>query len=234
MKKLVTIMVGVITVVASAQTTNEIAYGAYLNASKAMWERAIKTAERENGQNSFEKAMAMYGLLNNTMATQDEETFDDFKDQTIDILESIIDSNEQWGEPRAVLSSVYGLVMAYSPMKGMYLGMKSSSLMEDAMELQPESPLVQKLYAGSKLYTPEMFGGDPEKAVKSFQKSLSLYEEGSTTNNWLYLDAMMGLSMAYRKTEKNDEAIAILEKAIVTESEYHWAKATLKRLKEKS
>lgn len=234
MKKLTTIMAGVITVVASAQSTNEIAYGAYLTASKTMWEKAVKSAAKQNGATSFEKAMALYGLLNNTMATQDEETFDNYKDQTIELLEEIIESNEEWGEPRAVLSSVYGLVMAYSPMKGMYLGMKSSSLMEEAMKLQPESPIVQKLFAGSKLYTPEIFGGDPEMAVESFQKSLLLFEKSTTQNNWLYLDSMMGLSLSYQKTEKQDEAIAILEKAVDIEPDYYWGKSTLKRLKEKS
>ena len=234
MKKLVTIIVGVITVVASAQSTEELSYGAYLNASKTMWEKAVKSAEKQNGKGSFEKAMALYGLLNNTMANQDEETFDDYKEQTIDLLESIIEDNEDWGEPKAVLSSVYGLVMAYSPMKGMFLGMKSSSLMEDAVDQQPGSPIVQKLFAGSKLYTPEMFGGDPEVAVSSFEKSLALYEQGDTKYNWLYLDAMMGLSLAYRKTEKHDEAVATLEKAVDIEPNYHWGKATLKKLKEKS
>lgn len=234
MKKLITIMAVVITVVTSAQSTKEIAYGAYLNASKTMWEKAVKSAESQNGAKSFEKAAALYGLLNNTMATQDEETFDEYKDATIELLEELIESNEEWGEPRAVLSSVYGLVMAYSPMKGMYLGMKSSSLMEDAMELQPESPIVQKLYAGSKLYTPEMFGGDPEEAVESFQKSLSLYGEKDTKSNWLYLDTMMGLALSYNKTEQQDKAIDILEKAVTIEPLYYWGKSTLKKLKEKS
>ena len=234
MRKIIFMLAVVITVITSAQSTKEISYGAYLNASKTMWEKAVKSAENQKGAKSFEKAAALYGLLNNTMATQDEETFDEYKDATIELLEELIESNEEWGEPRAVLSSVYGLVMAYSPMKGMYLGMKSSSLIEEAVELQPESPLVQKLFASSKLYTPEMFGGDPEQAVESFKKSLSLYENGDTANNWLYLDTMMGLSLAYRKTEQQDKAIATLEKAIDLEPDYHWGKSSLKRLKEKS
>lgn len=234
MKKLITILVGVITVVASAQSTKETEYGAYLTASKTMWEKAVKSNEKEHGTESFEKAMSLYGLLNNTMATDDEETFDDYSDQTIELLKDIIEENPKWGEPRAVLSSVYGLVMAYSPMKGMFYGSKSSSLMSDAIDLQPESALVQKLYAGSKLYTPEMWGGDPEKALEAFKKAKAIYEKGNTENSWLYLDTLMGLSMSYRKTGNSEEGISILEKAIEIEPEYHWAKSTLKKLKEKS
>lgn len=214
-----------------SQTLKEAQYAAYLTASKTMWVKSVALAGDEFGEESFEKALALYGLLGNTMATQDEETFDDYKDDTIELLEKLIEENPDWGEPKAVLSSTYGLVMAYSPMKGMFLGMKSSSLIDDAMELQPTSPLVQKLYAGSKLYTPEMFGGDPREATESFAVAIKIYEGGEdTVNNWLYLDSMMGLSKAYRKTDQQDKAIEVLKRAISIEPDYKWAEATLSRL----
>lgn len=215
----------------SAQSIKETQYAAYLTASKTMWERSLKMSSKAHGERSLEAAMAMYGILNNTMANQDEETFDQYKDLTIEILKEIIEVNPERGEPKAVLSSVYGLVMAYSPMKGMFLGPKSTSLMSEAMKQQPESPLVQKLYAGSKLYTPTMFGGDPEEAVKSFTKAIEIYDEiGNTDSDWLYLDSMMGLAMSYQKTNNSDAAKSTLEKAIAIEPNYHWAKATLGKL----
>ncbi len=231
MKKLLTISMLMIAGLSSAQTSKELQYAGYLNASKTMWEKSIALAEKESGEQSFEKAMAMYGLLNNTMATQDEETFKDNVDQTIDLLKEIIEENSEHAEAHAVLSSVYGLVMAYSPMKGMLYGMKSSSLMDEAIRLSPDSPLVQKLYGGSKLYTPEMFGGDAKEAVAAFEKAIELYETGETDENWLYMDTHMGLAMAYNKVEEREKAEAILEKAIAMEPQYHWAKATLAQFK---
>ncbi|MEO1256699.1 MAG: tetratricopeptide repeat protein, partial [Bacteroidota bacterium] len=154
-----------------------------------------------------------------------------YKDQTVDLLEKLIDENPDWGEPKAVLSSTYGLVMAYSPMKGMTLGMKSNSLMDEAMKQQPESPLVQSLYAGSKLYTPRMFGGDPKKSVVSYGKSIELYKSNQNTKeNWLYLDAMMGLAMAYKNTDQIEKAKSTLAKAIATEPQYYWAKSELEKM----
>ena len=228
MKNILTILMLMIAGLSLAQRTlKEIQYAAYLNASKTMWERSIAQAEKESGEKSFEKAIAMYGLLSNTMASKDEETFDDNVDQTIDLLKKIMDQNPEHGESRAVLSSVYGLVIVYSPMKGMLYGMKSSSLMDEAMKLNPESALVQKLYGGSKFYTPKMFGGDATEAIKAFNKSIQLFEVGDSSNNWLYLDTYMGLALAYNKVEKRDEAEATLEKAIAIEPQYHWAKSVL-------
>ncbi|MEQ9402732.1 MAG: hypothetical protein RIM99_04025 [Cyclobacteriaceae bacterium] len=230
MKKAITMLLVGMTTLTMAQTTEETQYAAYLTAGKTMWERSISMAEKEAGANSFKKAIAMYGLLNNTMANQDEDTFDENVDQTIDLLKSISESNPDWGEPKAVLSSVYGLVMAYSPMKGMLYGSKSSSLIEEAMRLQPESPMVQKLYAGSKLYTPTMFGGSPEKAVVAFKEAEKLFELGDTKNDWMYLDTLVGLSLAYIKTEETELANATLNKAIEIEAEFHWAKSILASL----
>ncbi|MEO9482409.1 MAG: hypothetical protein ABJG47_03145 [Ekhidna sp.] len=214
-----------------AQNSKQIQYAGYLNASKTMWERSIKLAEMEDGDKSFEKALAMYGLLNNTMATQDEATFEEYVGPTTDLLKEIIDENPGHGEAHAVLSSVYGLVMAYSPMKGMLYGMKSSSLMDKALRLSPDSPLVQKLYGGSKLYTPEMFGGDSKQAIEAFTNAIELFEKGDVEDNWLYMDTHMGLALAYNKVKENEKAEEILEKAILMEPQYHWAKATLAEIK---
>ncbi|MEO9870022.1 tetratricopeptide repeat protein [Ekhidna sp.] len=230
MKKLISIFLIGMTVSVTAQTSQETQYAAYLKASKTMWERSISIAEKESGDNSLDKAIAMYGLLSNTMATEDEDTFDEYIDPAVDLLKEIMDKSPDNGEARAVLSSIYGLVMAYSPMKGVLYGMKSSSLMDEALRLEPESALVQKLHGGSKLYTPEMFGGDPDKAVIAFEKSIELFEREGVSERWLYADTFMGLAMAYNKVGKKDEAKKTLEKAIAMEPEFYWAKSVLAEL----
>lgn len=227
MKTILTISTLIFAFIASAQTSREMQYAAYVKSSKSMWERSVTLAEKESGAQSLEKAIAMYGLLSNTMATEDEDTFDDHIDQTIDLLKDIVENTEDNGDAKALLSSVYGLVMAYSPMKGMLYGSKSSSLATSAKETAPNSPLVQKLYAGNMLYTPEMFGGNPAEAVAAYEKSIAIFEKGQLKNNWLYIDTLVGLAMAYQKTEKQSEAKTTLEKALEIEPEHGWAKSML-------
>lgn len=229
MKNTVAFLLLISSVSIKAQNLQEIQYAAFLKSSHSLWERSISLAESAS-LSDFEKAVPMYGLLNNTMATQDEKVFKEYVDETVDFLKSVIESDPENGEPRAVLSSVYGLIMAYSPMKGMLYGGKSSSLMDEAMRLSPESPLVQKLHGGSKLYTPEMFGGSPKEAVLAYERAVELFEGGDPSGNWLYLDTLVGLSMAYQKTDKKDLAIATLKKAIELEPEYRWAKSILASL----
>lgn len=209
------------------QGSQEIQYAAYLKAGKSLWQRSIEEEKLKHGAGSFECALATFGLLNATMATRDETTFDDYADKLVDILQEVIDQNPNWGEPQALLSGVYGLKIAYSPIKGMIYGPKSGSLISAALKLQPESPLVQKLHGSYKLYTPSMFGGDPREAVKAYFQATALYETGESKENWLYLDSLIGLAMAFHKNDQPALAIETLKKAISLEPEFLWAKSIL-------
>ncbi|MEP2667398.1 MAG: tetratricopeptide repeat protein [Cyclobacteriaceae bacterium] len=208
-------------------------YHAYLNSNqKEVWKKEVKektAAAKNDKQTQFDLALSQYGLLSATMANQDEDMFDEYYDDTVDNLEEIIKANKGWGEPKALLSAVYGLKMGYSPMMGMFLGPKSGSLMEKAKEQSPQSALVVKLYANSKFFTPEMFGGDLDEAISSYKKCLQLYEAqpSQLKNNWMYLDALAFAGQAYLKKGEKEKAKQLFEKALTIEPEFMWVKHVL-------
>jgi len=216
-----------------AQSVKELTYQAYLKNDPALWKSAVGEAEKrvlnEMGTKAkkYKLAMARYGLLGQTMSDKNEDTFDANLDVTIELLEELIDSDTKWAEPCAILSAVYGLQMGYSPWKGMFLGSKSSQLIDKAMKLDQASPTVVKLYAGSKFFTPEMFGGDLQESIENYEKSIALFEKRQTENEWLYIDAMAWLGMAYMKNEEREKAVAVFEKAIAYEPNFNWVKMAL-------
>lgn len=215
-------------------------YEAYLGSAdvatvKNMWKSVVAEAQTEYGKNEkssehlFLLCLSQFGLLNATMRDQDESLFDDYIDDAEENIETLIEMNKKAGEPKALLSALYGLKMAYSPWKGMYLGPRSGSLIEDAKAQAPGSALVWKLYANSKLFTPETFGGDIKEAIRAFEKSISLYQADpeSARQNWFYLDTIAFLGQAYMKDGQTLKAIAILEKALTVEPQYAWVKMQL-------
>ncbi|MFZ6010899.1 MAG: hypothetical protein ACOYXT_11195 [Bacteroidota bacterium] len=225
---------------AQSPESHEAAYKAYLGDQKAevtkeLWKKVVSDRQNEfdksnNDKNAlYQLALAQFGLLSATMRDRDEDLFDDYADQAEDNLESLIDKNKNWGEPRALLSALYGLKMGYSPWKGMYLGSKSQNLMDKAMKDAPLSPLVWKLYANSKYFTPETWGGDIKEAVSAYEKSIQLYESNAlqTKNNWFYIDTMAFLGQAYVKDGQHSKAIAIYEKALTLEPAFGWIKFSL-------
>jgi tetratricopeptide (TPR) repeat protein len=216
---------------------NESSYRAYLASDikmmKSLWKEVVNSQQQtyaadKTDENALRLAVAQFGLLSATMRDKDEDLFDEYVDATEEHLEKLLKKNKKWSEASAILSGVYGLKMGYSPMKGMFLGSKSSSMIAKAKEQSPESALVWKVYANSKLFTPESFGGDIKEAIRAYEKSINLYEtSGSTRFNWLYLDALAFLGQAYLKDGQSAKAIATYEKALVAEPDFHWIKNNL-------
>ncbi len=216
-------------------SVKETAYHAYLSNSKTLWEKAVSLQQSiynetsEDKDQLYELVLAQYGLLNSTMASKDEATFDEHVDKTVENVESLMDNHKGWSEPKAILSAIYGLKMAYSPWKGMFLGSKSSNLVDKAVKQDKNSALSWKIYGNSKLFTPEMWGGDSKEAVKALEKSIALFEsdKAGLKSNWLYLDTMSFLGQAYVKTKQPHKAIQIYEKALSIEPDFNWVKFSL-------
>jgi len=156
-------------------------YNAYLNSMESFWNEGIekcKTLYYESATNSnkFLLAYAQYGILGFTMKDQDREVFDSYSDNTENLLKELVEGGFKSWEATALLSSITGYRIAYNPWKGVFLGPKSSGLIEEAMKSENSSALVWKLYGDSKFFTPGMFGGDIDESIKAYLKAIELYE----------------------------------------------------------
>lgn len=209
-------------------------YKAYLTNSEPLWKQVVERRmdnyqQSHSGEDLYALSQAQYGLLLLTMVDMDEDLFDEYVGSTVDNLEKLIYDKVRMGESKALLSSVYGLKIAYSNWKGMTLGPKSGSLIAEAKKVAPDSPLVWKLYGNFKLYTPSMFGGDVQEAIDAYAKSVELFERNpaNTKNNWEYLDAVAWLGQAYVKADEPQKAIAVYQKALRIEPKFNWVKDSL-------
>lgn len=220
----------------TAQTpVDQLMYQAYLQRSPSLWTKALETqmAESKMDANDFQTqlrlAFVYASLLNGSMAMPHEDFFDEHVDDAKKLTKRLIEQNPKSGEAAAILSGIYGNEMGYSPMKGMTLGNKSSSLAEKATVLEPASPLVWRVYANNKFYTPAAFGGDMKEAVKALENCIALFEKSNQplASNWMYLDALTFLGQAYQKTGDPVKAIATYEKALMVEPNFEWIKHTL-------
>lgn len=218
----------------SSSTLERRMYKAYLTNSKPLWKLSVEQAaekakENPGRENQYQLALARFGLLNATMASQDEDLFYAYYDETVDQLKSLQKRHKDWAEPVALLSAVYGLKIAYSPLQGMFLGPTSSKLISKAQKLNPGSPLVWKIYGTSKQHTPEMWGGNLNEAIESYEKALQLYERTpeELAWNWRYLDTLAWLGKAYQDKGEVSRAIALYKKALQLSPDFAWVKHRL-------
>jgi tetratricopeptide (TPR) repeat protein len=221
----------------SSSDSEEIIYQAYLSQKYEVtpWKEAIKICQGELYKNPkdirahYQLALAQFALISSTMRNRDEDLFDEYYDPLLDNLNKIIEEDKNWAEPYALKSAAYGVKMGYSPMQGMILGGKSNNLIEKAKHLDPNSALAWKVYANAKFFTPEMWGGDLDEAIASYEKAIQLYEQKPELlkHNWMYLDTMAFLGKALVKKGDRVKAIATYEKALKIEPEFGWVKFVL-------
>lgn len=220
-----------------SQSVNDLMYQAYITQKKELWKKSVELATVEFKQKPTDAhahvslGVAHYGLLLSTMSTEDKDLFDEYVSATKDRLKEIIELPSTAAEGKGLLSAVLGLQMAYSPMKGMLLGGKSSNLAAEARELAPTSPLAWRFYGINKFYTPSTFGGDIKEAIVALEKSIALFESTTISNNWLYLDTLALLGQAYTKAGEKAKAIATFEKAIAAEEGFTYARSLLAKAK---
>mgnify|MGYP002783723236 CR=1 FL=1 len=221
----------------SQESGHQLMYDAYVSQNKDLWVKSVLLFQNEvklsptSTEKQLKLAVAHYGLLLGTMASQDEDLFDDYVSKAKDHLEKVIASPVTAADGKGLLSAVMGLQMAYSPMKGMFLGGKSSSLAESSKSLAPGSPLAWRFYGINKFYTPSNFGGDVKEAITALEKSVTLFEATPVASNWMYLDTLAMLGQAYLKNEEKSKAIAQFEKAIGLEPDFTYAKLWLAKAK---
>ena len=216
------------------QDLKRLSYLAYLDQDKSSWKSNVAVATKAyqakpDAQSKFQLALMEYGLLNATMKDQDEKLFDAYVDGLEDRLEELSKDKTYGAEAKALLSSVLGFKIAYSPWKGMLLGSKSSDLLESALKSGSNSPIVQKMYAGNQYFTPEMWGGDKDKALAAFLRSNQLFEQKSDTQNWMYLDNLAWIGLIYQEKGMNAKAKEVWQKAVALEPEFDWVSKNLLR-----
>jgi tetratricopeptide (TPR) repeat protein len=219
----IVVLVAVTLESSKAQSFDSLMYRAYLLNSHSLWELAL---EQQNDKDSLQKAIAFYGLLNNTMVSSKEEIFDKYVDPALEYLEFMEKQEVHKAEALALESSIYGFIMAYSPWKGMYYGSKGSSAMEDALDSDGNSAIVNMISGTSLYYTPETFGGDKRKAIVAFEKAVKLYEQQGY-RGWLYLNTLGNLGNAHMEVGQKQEAISTFEKALEVEPDFKWVSKKL-------
>jgi tetratricopeptide (TPR) repeat protein len=124
-------------------------------------------------------------------------------DKAIEAAQRSIQLEEKSADAHSLMADLYGRKIAYGGMfAGARFGPKVGEENKRAMALDDKNPRVWASLGRQYLMAPKMFGGDPGKAVESFQKSLAI--DPSEDQTWVWL------AKAFHKlgdTAKSREAI---------------------------
>jgi tetratricopeptide (TPR) repeat protein len=217
----------------SFEQLNEKAYFAYINSNMFLWKQIASEADKildlQNGieQDQIKAIKLKYGLIYSCLSNQDETSYNTYIDKTIEQLDILMKKYPNSSDLYSISAAIMSVQMAFSPAKGMTLGSQSGKHISKALELDSSSALAWRQDASSKYFTPKMWGGDINQAIQEFEKAIQLFEAQNQTKDWVYLDAMAWLGIAYSKTGQKDKAKEIFEKALQIEPNFTWVKNSL-------
>jgi tetratricopeptide (TPR) repeat protein len=155
---------------------------------------------------------------------------DSLLDEAESQLKDLLKAQPQSAEALALLSSVYGIKIAHSPIKGMLLGSRSSAAIDNAVKLEPNNPRVLISKGVGKFNAPGMFGGSEKEAEALLRQAiaqLAAQPADKVFPAWGRFDAHAWLGQVLAKKGDRDGARAEYAKALEVAPQSGWVKFVL-------
>ncbi len=175
-------------------------------------------------------ALAGYRIANQ-LPEDAEERRETHVEDAISHLKRAIDVDSTMADAWALLAGSYGQMMGMNPMQGMTLSSDADEARARAKELAPNNPRVWIIDGTSDFFTPSMFGGDKERALKKFEKAARLAEqepiEDPLAPSWGHAEAYAWIGLAHMEAERYDDARSAFQTALDLDSDFGWVQEVL-------
>lgn len=179
-------------------------------------------------------ALCDYRLTNYYFTSTEMAKAEAFIKESQKYLEKAMEMAPTFGELDALYASMLGFEIALHYEKAMSLGFQIFQYFGEALEKNPDNPRIHLLKGLSALFTPEEYGGGPDAAIKTLNKSVELFEKedikDSMKPSWGKDEAYTFLGMAHNQKGESDRAEELFRKALETNPEFGLAKEELHKI----
>lgn len=153
-----------------------------------------------------------------------------FLDEAVAHLQAALKADPGFAEAFGLLSSVYGIKIAHSPISGIVLGPRAGAALESGLRLEPENPRLLLSLGISRFNTPAMFGGSDKQAEALLRQALAAFSREPLDKpwpNWGRFDAHVWLGQVLAKRHDKTGARAEYTEALKIAPESKWVKYVL-------
>lgn len=218
--------------VASQSAYKKTIYNAYIKGDMAKWAAVINILERSEEGNTVDHKLELvsyyYGYIGYLLGLKKNDEAQKLVEKGESHLRQVLRADPRNATAYAFRGAFIGFRIGISKFKAIALGPEGSALVDKALEL--DSKNVQAIIdrGNALLYTPALFGGDKQEAIKLFHKGARLLETSQNTeNNWFYLSILTTTARAYEKTNDYAKAKTMYEKILLKEPNFRWVKEEL-------
>ena len=220
--------------VLNAQEYREELYLAYIHDRMDRWKELMDQMELEYRRSSSPDILytlleAEYGytgwLVEEKQKSEAEELLRKAEVHMVRLTELGLDDARVY----SLKGAFYGFQILLEPARAPKLGRLSMEANDKAMELDQEEPQVWLEKANMEYFRPPVFGGSKRNAVPMYEKAVDLFESSPELirQNWVYMNCLASLGIAYENTRKYSEAGSMYRKILNLEPSFERVKDEL-------
>lgn len=197
---------------------------AYRQANVTALEELAEISEGYDRNLAGYRLSMLYNLKVSREAADD--TIQKVADRLREHLESTPNDVESW----ALLSSSYGLMIAYKSFRGMTHDPKASHALSKAYALDSENPRVKLVDGIAKYNTPPVFGGSVTRAAEVLTRAIKAFPADADSGfHWGLADAYIWRGLARFKSNDKNNALSDWRKALEIAPNHQWANRLLEK-----
>jgi len=207
-------------------------YSSFINREMYKWGNVIQTIEAGKPPVTVDQKLEMinyyYGYTGFLIGRKQYDLAGPIINKGDKLIHQVLQASPKNATAYAFKGSFLGFRMAMSKIKTFTLSRQSLSDINKAYELDPHN--VQALIDMGNIlyYSPRLFGGDKEEALTYYVKGVHILEKNRDTDqNWVYLNLLTTIALAYDKTGKHEEARQTCVKILHNEPNYRYVKEIL-------
>lgn len=211
----------------SQESAMDKIYSAYATGNMKQWELVMNEFEANSIHNTPDKKLELinyyYGYTGWLISEDRYDRAKEYIHRSEALLNEISQQHSDDATVMAYCAAFIAFEIAMSNFKAIYMGRKSTQYIDMALEIEPCNiqALIEKGNAAN--YCPAAFGGDKMEAIVYYKKAIACMERKQLTkNNWLYLNTLTSLGMAYEATDQISKAKLCYEKILSIEPDYMW------------
>jgi tetratricopeptide (TPR) repeat protein len=211
----------------SQASISEQIYEGYATGNMTKWYNAMKDFEANADRSIMKEKMELinyyYGYTGWLVSVDKDDLARDYIERTDVMLDDILEKDPNNATVLAYKAAFIAFEIAMSNFKAIYLGRRSSRYIDEALDI--ESDNIQALIErGNELYySPSAFGGDKKQSIVYYKKATKRMEDQHLDNkNWMYLNVMTSLGLAYEATDQIQNAKLCYEKILRLEPDFMW------------